>query len=140
MEEKSIYQDESPFAWYQQVLIGVLLQMPATASGKEDMVRECRAYYYDNPAEIKKIDEFAAEYKSDMCVWWYKRLFVNYLRDIYSFRATAYVLKALSEKRKFSSAESLGRILKTCSPKKLLWQQWRSMVVCLFIFLGHPFS
>ncbi|CAF3532636.1 unnamed protein product [Rotaria socialis] len=56
------------------MFFNILLHIPLDKNvAKQDMIAECRLYYNNNPAELKKIDEFENDYSPEMAIKWYTR-------------------------------------------------------------------
>ncbi|CAF3425281.1 unnamed protein product [Rotaria sp. Silwood2] len=57
-----------------EAFINILLDVPLDKNvAKQDMIAECRLYYTNNPAELKKIDEFENNYCPETVINWYTR-------------------------------------------------------------------
>lgn len=65
------------FLW-SKILLQVLLRLPSSSSGKQDMINEARDQYCNNPIEQQKIDEFERSYSSDTAIKWYTHDFFLY--------------------------------------------------------------
>ena len=62
-----------PSFMYTQIFKEILLEMEHDDKSKADLVAHCRAFYQKNEAELKIIDEFEKNYRSDSVIWWYTR-------------------------------------------------------------------
>lgn len=54
-----------------QSLIDCLIRLKYNEEDKEDLIICLKQEYKDNKAELKRIDEFDKNYKSDNALWWY---------------------------------------------------------------------
>ncbi|CAF4707385.1 unnamed protein product [Rotaria sp. Silwood2] len=67
---RDLTKDQVRFIWF-QLLIDVLLQLPRNETNMNDMLEVARAHYSSDQVEMKKIDEFARNYRSTKAIWWY---------------------------------------------------------------------
>jgi tetratricopeptide (TPR) repeat protein len=65
------FKTENPSRMWLNLLIEILLRMPQTKSAIDEMIAECKFFYADNPAELKKIDNFQANYEPTNAIKWY---------------------------------------------------------------------
>ncbi|CAF1218756.1 unnamed protein product [Didymodactylos carnosus] len=62
---------ENPSRMWLNLLIEIFLRMPQTKSAIDEMIAECKFSYADNPAELKKINDFQANYAPTNAIKWY---------------------------------------------------------------------
>ncbi|CAF3948275.1 unnamed protein product [Rotaria sp. Silwood2] len=60
------------FMWF-QLFIEVLLRMHHKSNDRKELLDICKKSYKGNQQEMKIIDEFEKNYKSENAIWWYTR-------------------------------------------------------------------
>lgn len=69
----ALNKDEKPLFLWSQILLQVMLRLPSSRSGKQDMINHARDQYSNNLVEQQKIDEFERNYSPDNAIKWYTR-------------------------------------------------------------------
>ena len=69
---RSLQARNAIFMWF-QLFIEVLLRMHHKSSDRKELMDICRKSYKGNQQEMKIIDEFEKNYKSENAIWWYTR-------------------------------------------------------------------
>ena len=69
---KSLQARNAIFMWF-QLFIEVLLRMHHKSTDRKELIDICKMNYKGNKQEMKIIDEFEKNYKSDKAIWWYTR-------------------------------------------------------------------
>ncbi|CAF1248876.1 unnamed protein product [Rotaria magnacalcarata] len=62
---------QNPSRMWFNLLIEILLRMPQTIRSRDEIIAECKLFYADNQAELKKIDDFQATYTAENAIKWY---------------------------------------------------------------------
>jgi tetratricopeptide (TPR) repeat protein len=60
------------FLWF-QLFNQVIHHLRHNQQGKQEMINMCRYYYRDNPKQLKLIDQFENEYRSEEAIRWYTK-------------------------------------------------------------------
>jgi tetratricopeptide (TPR) repeat protein len=69
----TLNKDEKPLFLWSQILLQVILRLPPSSNGKQDMINQARDQYCNNLIEQQKINEFEGNYSSDTAIKWYTR-------------------------------------------------------------------
>ena len=69
---KDLSKQSAQFLWF-QLFHYVITRLPRNQQAKQEMIEICRHYYRGNVKELKLIDEFENEYKSEEAIRWYSR-------------------------------------------------------------------
>ncbi|CAF1611251.1 unnamed protein product, partial [Didymodactylos carnosus] len=67
---KNLSKESVVFIWF-QMLIEILLRMKHTSETTNEMLDECRRYYFGNETVLKKINNFQQGYCSEQAVQWW---------------------------------------------------------------------
>jgi tetratricopeptide (TPR) repeat protein len=60
------------FIWF-QLLKNVIDHFPRNQHSKKQIVNMCRSYYRSNSKELKRIDEFDQNYRSELAIQWFSK-------------------------------------------------------------------
>ncbi|CAF2080537.1 unnamed protein product [Rotaria magnacalcarata] len=73
---KDLSRQSAKFLWF-QLFYRTLTSLPRNSEAKQQMIQACKEYYDGNTNEMKFIDEFENNYRSeDAIVWYWKRSFL----------------------------------------------------------------
>ncbi|CAF1406360.1 unnamed protein product [Rotaria magnacalcarata] len=79
LEDLYLSRESANFLWF-QLFYQTLTCLPRSPQAKQQMIQACREYYDGNTNEMKFIDDFEENYRSeDAIVWYLKRSFVSKL-------------------------------------------------------------
>ncbi|CAM4811162.1 unnamed protein product [Rotaria magnacalcarata] len=69
---KDLSQENAIFLWF-HLLMYALFHLPRSNMTSIPMVEFCLAYYHDNDARLKEVEEFRKTYRPDQALKWYTR-------------------------------------------------------------------
>lgn len=69
---KDLSKESGAFLWF-QLFSYILTRFPRNDHAKQQMIDICRQYYRGNTKELKLIDQFAREYRSEHAIHWYSK-------------------------------------------------------------------
>jgi tetratricopeptide (TPR) repeat protein len=69
---KDLSKESAEFLWF-QLFNHVILRLPRNKQAKQQMINVCRQYYRGNTKELRLIDEFEREYRSEEAIRWYSK-------------------------------------------------------------------
>ena len=69
---KNLSKQSGEFIWF-QLFKYVILRLPRNEQAKQEMIDTCRNYYRGNKTELKTIEKFEREYRSDDVIRWYTK-------------------------------------------------------------------
>ena len=67
---KDLSKESGKFIWF-QLFKYVILRLPRDEKAKKEMIETCRNYYRGHTKQIKLIDKFEKEYRSEDAIRWY---------------------------------------------------------------------
>jgi tetratricopeptide (TPR) repeat protein len=69
---KDLTKESGAFLWF-QLFNYVIARLPRNQQAKQQMIDMCKHYYRGNSKELKLIDQFEREYRSDEAILWYSK-------------------------------------------------------------------
>jgi len=69
---KDLSKESGKFIWF-QLFKYVILRLPRDEKAKKEMIETCRNYYRGHTKQMKLIDEFEKEYRSEDAIRWYSK-------------------------------------------------------------------
>ena len=69
---KDLSKQSGEFLWL-QAFHHIINRLPKNPKGKQDLIEICRSYYRGNIKELKLIDEFERDYRSEEAIRWYSK-------------------------------------------------------------------
>ncbi|CAF3012380.1 unnamed protein product [Rotaria sp. Silwood2] len=76
---RNLSKETAAFIWF-HILRNVVRHFEKSPQAKNDMMEHFREYYQGNPAQSKRLVEFAETYESDHTLWWYTQ--ASFISDI----------------------------------------------------------
>ncbi|CAF2905465.1 unnamed protein product, partial [Rotaria sp. Silwood2] len=76
---RNLSKETAAFIWF-HILRNVVRHFEKSPQAKNDMIEHFREYYQGNPAQSKRLVEFAETYESDHALWWYTQ--PSFISDI----------------------------------------------------------
>ncbi|CAF1384583.1 unnamed protein product [Rotaria sordida] len=69
---KDLSKESAEFLWF-QLFHYVIARLPRNQQSKQQMIQICKAYYRGNTKEMKSIQEFEQNYRSEDAICWYSK-------------------------------------------------------------------